>query len=608
MQFYKEYSDNIVNYNNKLEVNILNIDKKYYYRRNNEIILIKNNRAIHGDKVLLNEHNNEVINIIERINKKIVGILYLDSKIKYGFFKDKMLYLFKPTDTKYTDFYVPYKGTYKNKIYVTIEFKEWKITDKLPIGTLIDIIGDIGNEEVEYEHLRNYYDIKNNVWKINNEKILNDANLLENIQNNKPNYFVFSIDPLNSKDIDDSFHYNFIEKDIFEIGIHIASPFKFFYNYLEEILNRVSTIYLPHKKYNLLPNIYADNYLSLLEGKNRFALSLILKINNSTKTVLSYNITESIVKNIKNYNYDEFDILIKKGNNKDINKFIIDSKNFFNYNDEQIFDSHKLVEEWMIYTNKFIAKYLINKYKNNKNIILRVLYENKNIIIDNLSNINSNNLSNINSNNLFNNSKNLPDNIIDYLKIKKENSAIYEIYNNIKENDIQIHYKLGNEYYTHFTSPIRRAVDLFIHGLIMKEEELFSENKLNNYLEKINIFTKQNRKFNRQIKRLEFLFKNKNNKELITYGYIIKISKNKLSIYLPEYNFEEKIIIIPYVFEKILHDNIIYQYDNDNNITFINYSIEDKEYSYKLYDKLNIKLWIFLTSDNIHDKLKLEII
>ena len=128
-------------------------------------------------------------------------------------------------------------------------------------------------------------------------------------------------------------------------------------------MDRVSTVYSPERKYNMLPNIYADELVSLLEGEKRYALSLILLIDGEYN-IKDKSIKQTIVKNFKNYDYDNFDKIYKNDNN--LNDFVNFSKNFFK---EIQIDSHKLVENWMIYTNKEIANYLINM--NISNTILR---------------------------------------------------------------------------------------------------------------------------------------------------------------------------------------------------------------------------------------------
>jgi exoribonuclease R len=627
MQYYKNYI-NLEEYTTKndLENNIIingilnKIDEDYIIEiKDKDNLIIINNRAIVGDDVYINILNNEIINIKNRNLNYIVGILDITSNIKYGFYNDKMLYLFHPTNKKITNFYIPYslKNQSKDKIvnkklYIVIQFKEWKITDKLPIGTLIDIIGNVGDIDSEYEHLRYFFNIKNNTYKIDNDKRVNDIKIIEDIQVKTPDYEVFSIDPIGSTDIDDAFHYIDIDNDYYQFGIHIASPFIFFREDIEKVLDRISTVYLPNKKYNMLPNMYADNIISLLENKNRFSISVILIINKQTNEINNISIEHTIIKNIKNYDYDSFDILyknlFKKKRLTDIEKNIVNcmkySAQFFNINSLEIFDSHLLVESWMIKANKIIAKYLIDLKLTN--LIVRT-NKKTNYIKE-----------------FYKDIEERDNELIKYLLLKQENSALYEIYNNINRDIInnddnkQTHYKLGDEHYTHFTSPIRRAVDLFIHGLIINKKDLLENEILQTYIDKINIFNKNNRRFTRNIKRLEFLNNIKlsgQSGNIITNCYIIKIDNYKLKIYIPEYNLEESIIIIPYKFKDICRSNIelddnkiiksieysFYHNDNDNN----NNEILKK---YTLYQSLKIKLWIFMSFDNIFDKLKLEII
>ena len=501
----------------------------------------------------------------ETISKKyITGILYLDSKIKYGNQKDKQIYLFKPTNRQYPDFYVPYKTDIRRKLYVNIKFKEISDDGKY-FGTVIDIIGNLGDKDAEFEHLRNYYEIKNNTWKIDNKKIKSDLEKLKTLDNQEEDYKVFSIDPEGSKDIDDAFHYNrYPLEGGYEIGIHIANPVVFFKDSYQNVLDRVSTVYLPtsNKKYNMLPSIYADDMVSLLENKKRFALSLIIKLNDKFE-IISENIRESIVLNFKNYTYENFDLT----------EFMDLSKSFFP--ESFISDTHKLVEYWMIFANKRIASHLMNL--NPLNLILRK-HDNK---MTNESHI-----------------CDCDPKLSDFLKLRNENSAIYEIFDSEK---IQTHSKLDNENYTHFTSPIRRAVDFFIHMLITDKEFNIKRDELIMIIDNINRFTKNVRKFDRQVRRLNFLFDIKSkNKNVETYGYITEIKENKISVYIPEYNLEEKIIIIPKKLGNIA-DIII-------NTESINYIIDNVEYSYTLYQKINLRLYIFLTFENIFDKLKIEIV
>ena len=601
----------------------------YFDIKNDEII---NNRAITGDIVYIKD--NTVIGIKERHSHKIVGILYLQSKIKYGTRNNKMLYLFKPTNNKYSQFYIPYTINTKSitkysKCYCIIEFKEWLETDKFPIGTLIEIIGEIGIKENEYLHLQYFHNVKNNTWKIDSFTSLNipTRDLKETLPINelKGNSLkkdcsisnlhqckgfdtferltenIFSIDPLDSKDIDDSFHFK-IKDNIYEVGIHIATPYYYFKNDLNKVLNRVSTVYAPNKKYNMLPHIYSDNICSLLEGKDRYAISIIIHLNKDSLTIEHSEIKKTIINVSKNYDYDTFDKIYNR--NDLLCCFMTISNIFFNVKiDLSVYDSHKLVEDWMIFTNKYIATYLIeNKYEN---IILR-----SHSAINNLSEDLSKDLSEDLSEDLSNDlsedlSKDLSEDLSNYLKIHRENSATYILYDSSILSSLQTHSKFTN-FYTHMTSPIRRAVDLYTHGLLLEDKNniLLEKDKLLSYIEKINIFTKNNRKYSRQCRRLEFIFKVKEDNVYTTSAYIISITQSYLLVYIPEYNLEEKIVIIPKKFEKIYNVRL------DINNTYIEYKYTTSEewIIYKLYQKLNVKLWVYPSFENIFDKLLLEII
>ena len=587
MQYYTEYLDNSVLEKN--EYGILTYEDQKYYVNDKEII---NNRGITNDVVYINE-TNEVIGIKKRENKFFIGILYIESKTKYG----KNKYLFKPLNKKFPNFFVTSQHKNEKNTYVKIEFKIWDKKDKLPNGSILEYLGYVENIEATQEALRYYYDIAKPPMKIKNNKIQEDLKTLEDID--CIDYEIFSIDPLGSKDIDDAFHFNKMSdwhndsSNVvkYEVGVHIASPTHFLFDYIEEIMSRVSTVYLENKKYPMLPAIYSDNILSLLENNKRFALSAIYTFDADFK-LENFRIKECNVLNLKNYTYDEFDLLLRKKqkllNNveKNILEFFNFTKTLFNMSDSM--DSHLFVEKWMIYTNHNVAKYLIKH--NVKNIIIRTQQSPK--IVDEIK-------------------ENIDESVLKYINIKNEKSAKYEIYDH-SSNHLPNHYRLNLDFYTHYTSPIRRGVDFYIHALFLGRNNIFSTEVLNNMIDNINIFTKNQRKFQRQLRRLSFLaeiknkYESKNDNNLITEAYIIEIKERFLVIYIPEYKLEEKICIIQKKFEKIVKSNVFL--NDDNIIEKINVIDETKECTYELYQKIMIKMYVFLSFDSIFDKVKIEIV
>jgi len=589
MQYYDEHNTNETILSMlKVDTLKIDIDNNFYIEHDGNEIEINNNRAFPEDEVYICD--NKVIAIKNRVLKdaSIIGILYLDSKMKYNNSTGKKMFLFKPTDKKISHFYVTYTLKPSEKlrnIYCLIQFKEWTPYQKLPHGIVLEKIGLIGEREVEYEHLRIYYGLRNTTIKIDKDLKVEHQELLDDLKDSVVDYEVFSIDPPESKDIDDAFHFkeilgDSVEKE-YEIGIHISCPYYFFKDILDKIMDIGTTVYMPHKIYNMLPAIYSENYASLIQGENRYTLSLILRIDREYNLV-SYEIKPCIVKNINKGNYDDFQRNYSESSV--LNKFVEVSSCFFKNIDCKS-NSHKLVELWMIYTNKKVASHLLenNISGNMTNIILR-------------SHQSANSWQNIEYEDLR---------LMEYLKIRHENSAKYVLYCETDDSLSHIHSKLGNDYYTHFTSPIRRAIDLFIHGLLITGKDLYEKRELEEKLIRINDITRRSRKLDRTVKRLDVLYKLKQNCNSIeTYGYIVEFNKEKMScsVYIPEYKLEETIYLVPHKFKSIVKFDIKHEYDVES--CFIEY--EDKSREFTLYKKVNLKLWIFLLTDNIFDKLRIE--
>jgi len=608
MQYYDEHITN---------ENILSILKTYILRNGNnnenknqnvyincdgQDIEVSNNRGFIGDEVYISD--NKVVSIKNRVFKDmpiIVGILYLDSKMKYNNEEGKTMFLFKPTNKQISHFYVTYtvKPTDNmNNIYCVIQFKKWTVYQKLPNGIVLEKIGLVGDREAEYEHLRVYYDLRNTTIKINKYLKIEHQRILDDLKERIIDYEVFSIDPRESKDIDDAFHFKHIlygqlygqsydqsgkqSYVIYEIGIHISCPYYFFKDILDKIMEIGTTVYMPHKIYNMLPALYSENYASLIQGEKRHALSLILQLDDEYNLV-NYTIKPTIVKNINKGNYDDFQSNYSK--NELLTDFVNVSSHFFK-NTGCKEDSHKLVELWMIYANKTIATHLLEQ-SHLTNVILRS-HEERGGHTD------------------IDHDKAYEDNrLTEYLQIRHENSAKYVLYSSLDDSSYT-HSKLGNDYYTHFTSPIRRAIDLFIHGLLLTGKDLYEKRELEEKLVRINDITKRSRKLDRVVKRLEFLYKLKESCNSIeTTGYIIDFNKEKLScnIYIPDYNLDETVYLVHNKFKSIVKFDIR---ENSTLVESYTMDYEDGMKTYTLYKKVNIKLWIFLSAENIFDKLRIE--
>lgn len=555
MNYFKDFTyENNVNYS-KLE----KIDNVYVIN-NKEI---KNNRSLINDIVYYNDY--EIINVKERSKQKIVGIINMSSKTKFNQ-NGKNYYLFNPINKNYSKFYVSSKNKSTNKIFCLIDFLDWPINSLYPYGNLIEVIGNVGNLESEYKSLLYLNNIFSKNLKFDKKKIENDQYIINNLK--KHDYEIFTIDPKNSKDLDDGFHYidNLNYK---ELGIHISNPSKLLGNEIDKIIDKVSTIYL-NENLNMIPKIYSENLCSLIENTRKYCVSLIIKISNENE-IINYEFKESVVFIKKNYDYDNFDKKYKKNNN--LKELIEFTKKVFNLED---IDSHLLVEKWMIYFNKNIIEYFKSNFLLD-NLIIRS--HKKNIFEDKINDLK----------------------LKEYLEIKNKNKAIYEIYD---ENKCITHSEMNDDLYTHFTSPLRRSVDFLLNNYFNVKKSIYEKEKLKDKIIYLNDYEKRIKKFYRMKNRFDFLYHNEK-EEIITDGYIIKIGEFKLKIYLNELNLEEEYSLFNKKTEKIA--NIKYE-KKDEIFTKITYDFDNINFEYSLHQKVSCKLFIFLKEDNFYDKIKISIL
>lgn len=550
---YESYNEDEISY---YELN--KIDNSHYINN----IEVTNNRGITGDLVVLKDK--KVINIKKRSEQKIVGYINLNSQYKMKI-NNKVYQIFTPLNNKFEQFYISFNSKkYTGTIYIIINFKCWEQNSKCPHGNLIDIIGKVGIYENDILALLYNHNVFQKKMNIDKNKIINDQKIIDDLKD--CDYKIFTIDPKGSKDLDDGFHYKEIENG-FEIGIHIACPILFLKEYLLDILKRCTTIYTT-KNINLIPDIYSENICSLLEKKYRKTLSIILKFNNDFECIHK-EIKECDVYVMKNYDYDSFDE--KHFHSDRFKNWVKLSETYFNTK----LDSHTIVEKWMIYANKFIANHLIEN--NHENIILRVFEEKESV---------------------FSSDDNILNKIIHQYK---QEAATYQIYNPNEKLKF-IHSGFDNSYYTHFTSPIRRAIDFYNQSLILNKT-IISQNELFTLLDNYTIYEKNLKKFYRNQELLKFINENDTN-ILEEDAYIIQIKSNKLKLYLPNHKLEINALLFKYKFVDLMKAS--YTFENEY-ITYINYTKDEINYEYNLYDKINVEIYFYPTELNIFDKIKVKI-
>lgn len=375
------------------------------------------------DIIIINDNNE--LSIKERYYKKIAGLLLLSKPIM-GRHNKYYLRMFKPANSKLPNFYVPTKySRLESDKYAIIQFKEWNIEDKYPIGTVFKMIGEIGNLENEIKYIKYKHSIC-----FSGYKKFKKGPYLQDLTPDREHIFdrVFTIDPIGCIDIDDGLHFKELSNNEYEIGVHIADVSSYIPAYSEldsQLSKRVSSQYYKNEQINMLPDSLVEE-ISLKSGGR--AVSLIFKID-SYFNILETRLTKSILERVKRTSYEKAERYPEVGN-----LMIFAEKLFLLYDYKKNFDIHVMVELYMILANTTVA-----------NMLSEPLYRTHpgNDIIELSGHISSK--------------------IKEKIMILNSESARYSRFR-------EPHAILGLELYTHFTSPIRRYVDINVHRILFNME------------------------------------------------------------------------------------------------------------------------------------------
>ncbi len=513
----------------------------YQYKiEDNKAFLIDSNNVLQETnlpKLFHNDKLDEEFNIVESEIRETILVGTFSTSQTQRFGKNKkgnIIYFVKPLNLKLPGFMVSYGGKTKGKLIIRFKFIEWK--NKLPLGQIIDVIGESNNENLE-RILMFHHNIFPRIskYKGNNMKIDRVELDLD----------IFSIDPENCTDIDDAMSIENKNGDTI-IGIHIAQPIAFLSlsDIKNKIENQFSTLYLNNTRKDLWGKDITDKS-SLFENEKRLAYSTFFHYKDSK--LINTEDFASVIINKKNLNYDN------------ANRYF-PAKNLLNFTRElsEIEDYHDLVSYWMIKTNNYIGLKLKDY------IPFRVNQQNeKECSIDDL-----------------------PKDIGKKLISKKIEGAYYS-FEKIK------HETLDLEYYCHFTSPIRRIMDSWIHYILTYDKSPSNEIDLKT----INILDKKTKKFHREIELNSVI--NKIFKEETTInrtGYITEIiSNNLIEVYIEELGFL-KVKLYSLIFDYLL--------EKENNFEVLTLKYKNEEYLYKTGSKIEL---IISKVDSILPKNKLVI-
>ena len=456
----------------------------------------------------------EVVEVITRAKSQFVGTIKINPKFSFVITDNHKIHV---------DFFIRNSDTNgaEDGQKVLIEFKEWKQGDQNPTAKVIEIFGFPGLHKTEMNAIMAEYGLPEHFpenVEIEAKKI---SNKISQDEISKRRDFrtitTFTIDPADAKDFDDALSLKKLDNGHWEIGVHIADVTHYLKTKTildKEAVQRATSVYLVDRCIPMLPEVLSNFLCSLRPNEEKLCFSAVFELDHESQ-IQNQWFGKTIINSNRRFTYEEVQTIIETENGEYKDEILVldklakklrleRQKNgsiFFDKaevkfnldkdgNPIGVFfktqkDAHKLIEDFMLLANKKVAEFLtnINNKANHKQESTDNTKENpKSISVYRVHNVPSDEkiqelsgfaarfgyqmiLGNKQKiaqsiNKLLLDVKNKKEQgMIELLAVRSMPKAIYTTKN-------EGHYGLGFEYYTHFTSPIRRYPDVLVHRLL----------------------------------------------------------------------------------------------------------------------------------------------
>ncbi len=472
------------------------------------------NGSLNGDTVSIEIFNRRATD--KSTEGRIIKVIKRDKKEVIGTFqKNKSFGFVVPDDRKInTDIFISKKhyGKAKNNQKVVVEITKYPTKGKNAEGIIREIIGNRDEAGVDMMSVIKEYDLPYEFPKQIDEELKNIKDTIDedDIKNRVDfrNDEIFTIDGEDAKDLDDAISIEKKDNGNFVLGVHIADVSNYvkegsFLN--REAIDRGTSVYMFDRVIPMLPTKLSNGICSLNQGVDRFTLSIIMEINSKGK-VLSSKVCKGVINVTRRMSYTNVTKILEKSDKEVlkeykqyINKFetmeelakilkqrrieagyldlnLPESK--ITLNDEGIaidvkkYDvtiANEIIEQFMLTANEQIAEKFYNLHAP---FIYRV-HEIPDI--DKVKELNKF-LHNLGYKIRTSKDTVTPKavaKVLDEIKGTEEERVVSNlILRTLKlaryESENDGHFGIASKYYCHFTSPIRRYPDLFIHRVISK--------------------------------------------------------------------------------------------------------------------------------------------
>lgn len=463
--------------------------------------------AMQGDevKIRITSHTRrpegEIVSIIKRAQDSFPGRIDVLDKFAFFIADERKLN---------TDVFVPLTALNgaKHNDRVIVRILDWKTGSKNPVGEVVEVMTGEHSSDMDmkmilighgfsidfprdvYAELDQYND------NISQEEIANRVDMRE--------VLTFTIDPEDAKDFDDAISIRKLENGNLEIGVHIADVSHYVREGSQldmEAEKRATSVYLPDRVCPMLPEKLSNVLCSLRPNEDKLTFSTLFELDEKFN-IKHYTIAKTIIHSNRRFTYEDAQQVIETGQGDYVeelqllNKISKDirakrmKKGAIAFEKAEVKfkldetgkplgvvlkirkDAHLLVEDFMLLANETVAKYGAKLRLGKKSLpfVYRVHDKPDPVKLDLFSNVAARFGYNIKFENprqaaetfntLLKKVEGRPEqNVLETMAIRSMAKAEYT-------TDNIGHYGLAMEYYTHFTSPIRRYPDVLVHRLL----------------------------------------------------------------------------------------------------------------------------------------------
>ncbi|WP_100340998.1 ribonuclease R [Mucilaginibacter auburnensis] len=465
--------------------------------------------ALHGDRVKVyvyaktkgRRKEGEVIEILQRAKTEFTGVVKMS---------DRYAFLI-PDDRKMMhDIFIPMTelNSATNGIKAVAEITDWPAGARNPVGRIKHVLGQQGQNDTEMNAILAEYGFPLSFpLEVEHEAEAIPADIsLEEIAKRRDfrDTITFTIDPFDAKDFDDALSFKKLENGNYEVGVHIAdvahyiipdSPLD------KEAFERGTSVYLVDRVIPMLPERLSNGLCSLRPNEDKLCFAAVFELDDNANIVNEW-FGKTVIHSNRRFTYEEVQEVIetKEGDFKeDILKlnelaYILRDRKFKNgaisfettevkfkldekgkpvgvYVKERK-DAHKLIEDFMLLANRKVAEFISKKGKGKHKytFVYRAHDSPKPDALASFAQFASRFGYKINTksdkevarslNHLMEDVEGKKEqNVLTHLAIRSMAKAIYT-------TKTSSHYGLAFDYYTHFTSPIRRYPDVMVHRLL----------------------------------------------------------------------------------------------------------------------------------------------